>query len=104
MRCDLGDLTRGETRNLTLALTGEGSGRVFLDAGAANGDFPSGDTRAFLTPAAAGQESSRGGDTGGSGGGGGGGGAAGGGWLALLVLAGLARGRRLAGGLAVHHG
>ena len=104
VRCDLGDLTRGETRTLTLALTGEGSGRVFLDAGAANGDFPSGDTRAFLTPAAAGQESSRGGDTGGSGGGGGGGGAAGWGWLALLVLAGLARGRRLAGGLAVHHG
>ena len=93
MRCDLGDLARGETRTLSLALNGEGSGRVFLDAGAANGDFPAGDTRSFVTPAAAGQESSRGSDTGGSGGGGGGGAGDWGG-LGLLVLAGLARGGR----------
>ncbi len=93
VRCDLGDLARGESRTLSLALTGEGSGRVFMDAGATNGDFPSGDTRAYVTPAAAGQESTRSSDSGGSGGGGGGGGAGGWLWLGLLALGGLARRR-----------
>ncbi|HEX5679080.1 MAG TPA: serine protease [Alcanivorax sp.] len=90
VRCDLGDLARGESRTLSLALSGEGSGRVFLDAGASNGDFPAGDTRAYVTPAAAGQESSRSSESGGPGGGGGGG-AGGWAWLSLLALAGLAR-------------
>ena len=90
VRCDLGDLGRGETVTRTLVLNGSGSGRVFMEANSASGDFPAGDSQAFVTPSRAGTESAR--DGGGSGGGGGGGGAPGI-WL-LMVLAGLGALRR----------
>ncbi|HCE40028.1 MAG: peptidase [Alcanivorax sp.] len=90
VRCDLGDLGRGETVTRTLVLDGSGDGRVFMEAGSASGDFPAGDTRSFVTPSRAGSETVR--ESGGGGGGGGGGGPVG---LGLLVvLAGLGALRR----------
>lgn len=71
MHCDLGDLARGQSLTRTLALTGAGEGRLRLESGAGNGDFPGGDTRVFLTPAHASAESPRS-QTGASGSGGGG--------------------------------
>lgn len=89
VRCDLGDLGRGETVTRTLVLDGSGDGRVFMEAGSASGDFPAGDTRSFVTPSRAGSETVR--ESGGGGGGGGGGPV--GLWL-LVVLAGLGALRR----------
>ena len=91
VRCALGDLPRGGSAARTLVLTGSGDGRVFMNAGNADGDFPSGDTNAFVMPSRAGAESAR--SEASSGGGGGGGGGAAGLWLAL-VLAGLGMLRR----------
>ncbi|MBF6857771.1 serine protease, partial [Acinetobacter baumannii] len=70
VRCQLGDLGKGQSVGLGLMLSGEGDGRVLFRAGASNGDFPAGDTRASVTPARAGAQAARR-EEGGSGGGGG---------------------------------
>ncbi len=86
IRCELGDLARGQSLTRTLTLSGAGAGRVQVDGGGREGDFPTGDTRAFANPASAATEAPRA-QNDGSGGGGGGGGASGL-WL-LAALSGL---------------
>ena len=86
VQCGLGDLSAGQSAAQQLVLSGQGYDAMTVQVWTDNGDFPTGDSKAYTRPAQARSASTAPSTTPDSGGGGGGGG----GSLSLLALLGLA--------------
>ena len=87
VQCGLGDLGPEQFVTQQLLLSGEGYDPMTVQVWTDNGDFPTGDSKAYTRPAQARSASSGGGNTTGNDSGGGGGS---GGSLSFLALLGLA--------------